>query len=83
MGLYKYLLVTTQTLQQKRKRLNRDQLGGGGGGGAVGFAEIRIFVVVGKMYLWSVSTLYLLACQVRVTVGDSGLCCVCATFFER
>ena len=28
-------------------------------------------------------TLYLLACQVRVTVGDSGLCCcVCVTSFE-
>ena len=27
------------------------------------------------MYLgWSLCTLYLLACQVRVTVGDSGLC---------
>ena len=22
------------------------------------------------------------ACQVRVTVGDSGLCCVCATAFK-
>ena len=28
-----------------------------------------------RMYLWwSLCTLYLLACQVRVTVGDSGLC---------
>ena len=27
---------------------------------------------------------YLLACQVRVTVGDSGVCrCVCVTSFER
>ena len=25
----------------------------------------------------------LLACKVRVTVGDSGLCCVCVTSFER
>ena len=31
----------------------------------------------------SLCTLYLLACQVRVTVGDSGLCyCVCVTAFE-
>ena len=29
-----------------------------------------------RMYLeWSLCTLYLLAWQVRVTVGDSGLCC--------
>ena len=29
-------------------------------------------------------TLYLHACQVRVTVGDSGLCCcTCVTYFER
>ena len=29
------------------------------------------------MYLWwSLCTLHLHACQVRVTVGDSGLCCV-------
>ena len=27
-------------------------------------------------YVWkSLCTVYLLACQVRVTVGDSGLCC--------
>ena len=29
-----------------------------------------------KIYLWwSLCTLYLHACQVRVTVGNSGLCC--------
>ena len=29
----------------------------------------------------SLCTLYLLACQVRVTIGDVGLCCcVCVTF---
>ena len=29
-----------------------------------------------RMYLWwSLCTLYLLACQVRVIVGDTGLCC--------
>ena len=32
----------------------------------------------------SLCTLYLHACQVRVTVGDSGLCCcTCVTYFER
>ena len=38
-----------------------------------------------RMYLWwSLCTLNLFACQVRVTVGDSGLCCcVCVTSFER
>ena len=37
------------------------------------------------LYLWwSLCTLYLQAGQVRVTVGDSGLCCCpCMTFFER
>ena len=37
------------------------------------------------IYLWwNLSTLHWLACQVRVTVGDSGLCCcVCLTSFER
>ena len=33
---------------------------------------------------WSFCTVYLLTCQVRVTVGDSGLCCcVCVTSSER
>ena len=38
-----------------------------------------------KMYLrWSLCTLYLHACQARVTVGDSGLCCcTCVTYSER
>ena len=38
-----------------------------------------------KMYLWwSLCTFYLHACQVRVTVGESGLCCfTCVTSFER
>ena len=31
---------------------------------------------------WSLCTLYLLACQVRVTVGDSGLCC-CTCYVFR
>ena len=30
-----------------------------------------------RMYLgWNLCTLYLHACQVRVTVGDLGLCCL-------
>ena len=33
---------------------------------------------------WSLCTLHLHACQVRVTVSDSGLCCcTSATYFER
>ena len=38
-----------------------------------------------RMYLWwCLCTLYLHACQVRVTVGDSGLCCcTCVLYFER
>ena len=37
------------------------------------------------MYLWwRLCTLYLHACQVGVTVGDSGLCCcTCVTCFEH
>ena len=37
------------------------------------------------MYLWwSFCTLYLHACQLRVTIGNSGLCCcTCVTYFER
>ena len=36
------------------------------------------------MYLWrSWCTLYLLACQARVTKAKSGFCCACVTFFKR
>ena len=37
------------------------------------------------MYLWwSLCTLCLPVCQVRVTVRDPGLCCcTCVTYFER
>ena len=37
-----------------------------------------------RMYLWwSSCTLYLHACQVRITTGISGLwCCICVTYFE-
>ena len=33
-------------------------------------------------FWWSLCALHLLARQVRATVGDSGLCCVCVTSFE-
>ena len=73
--------------------------GGGGGGREGGTQvnpklEKRCFLGAGcnskqskhklRMYLWwSLCTLYLLACQVRATVGDSGLCCcVSLTSFE-
>ena len=38
-----------------------------------------------RVYLWwSLCTLHLHACQVRVTIGDSGLCCcTCVTYFAR
>ena len=36
-----------------------------------------------KYFRWSLYTLYLLICQVRVTVGDSGLLCVCVTSSAR
>ena len=32
---------------------------------------------LGMYLLWHLCTLYLLACQVRVAIGDSGLCFVC------
>ena len=38
-----------------------------------------------RMYLWwSLCTLHLHTCQVRVTVGDSGLCCsTCVMYFKH
>ena len=38
-----------------------------------------------RLYLWwNLCTLFLLACQVRVTLGDSDLCCcVCVMSFAR
>ena len=43
-----------------------------------------IYATGGHYFKVSLFTLYLLACQVRVTIGDSGLCCcVCVTSFER
>ena len=41
----------------------------------------RLFSVPPMEFL---CTLYLLACQLRVTAGDSGFCCcVCVTSFQR
>ena len=49
-----------------------------------GVAELKTVAMFRTHLWWSLRTLYLLACQVRVTVGDSGLCCcVCVTSFER
>ena len=46
------------------------------------FALLLRFNLFSRMYSGGVSvTLYLHACQVRVTVGDSGLCC--CTFVLR
>ena len=48
---------------------------GEGGGASMGW--------VGMYVWWSLFTLYLLACQVRVTISDWGLCyCVCVTSCE-
>ena len=59
--------------RRKWRRLRRSEGGGVGGGGGGG--ESR-FVVKIKMYLWWVlCTLCLLASQVRVIVGNTGLCC--------
>ena len=48
-------------------------------------ASLRILgALKNRMYLWwSLCTLYLHACQVRVTVGSSGLrCCICVMYIE-
>ena len=43
-----------------------------------------LFLCVWMYLWWSLCTLYLHAFQVRVIVGDSGLCCsTCVTYFER
>ena len=46
--------------------------------------KYEVHKLLKRMYLWwSLCTLHLHACQVRVTVGDSGLCCTCVTYFEH
>ena len=48
------------------------------------FIPIVVRFVIAICNLVELSTLYLHACQVRVTVGNSGLCCcVYVTSFER
>ena len=49
------------------------------------FVSIKKKFLKLKMYLWwCLCTLRLHACQVRVTMDDSGLCCyTCVTYFER
>ena len=53
--------------------------------GGVYVEDVPLAEFMQRMYLcWSLCTLYLHACQVRVTVGDSGLCCCnCVTSFGR
>ena len=48
--------------------------------------EERVARCLGERLLyfwWSLCTLYLHASRSSVTVGDSGLCCTCVTYFER
>ena len=57
---------------------------GGGRGGVIVGGSILFFSFFLRLYFWWCSrTMYLLVCQVRVTVGNSGLCCVCGVSFER
>ena len=49
----------------------------------LGSETLIISPVLRMHFWWSVCTLYLNACQVRATVGDSGLCCICVKSFER
>ena len=46
------------------------------------FRQLKFTMSWKRMYLWwSLCTLYLYAQQVRITIGDSGLCCTCVTDF--
>ena len=42
---------------------------------AVTVVEFMYLVLQGVHLWWSLCTLYLFECEVRVTIGDSGLCC--------
>ena len=56
--------------------------GGGGGGGGGGRTQTRERKK--DVHLVELRPLYLHACQVRVTLGDSGLCsCASVTSFEH
>ena len=58
---------------EELKGLNMPLGGGGGGGGASLFLDVLLM-----------EFMYLLACQVRVAAGNSGICyCVCVMFFEH
>ena len=47
------------------------------------YRDFLVFLMRTDLW-WDLYTLYLHTCQVRVTVGDSGLCCcTCVTYFER
>ena len=66
----------TLTFSFRRKNKDVFDLRGGGGRGERGGGGQRCTFV--ELCTW-----HLLACQVRVTAGDSGLCCVHATSVER
>ena len=62
--------------EREREREPTNGVGGGGGGG--GWDEEMIYL------WWNLCIMYLFACQVRVSIGGSGLCCcVCVTSLER
>ena len=69
----------SETAREKARGNNNDLWGGGG----LDISEDKKEEEK-RMYLrWNSCTLYLHACQVRVTVGDTGLCCcTCVTYFE-
>ena len=48
------------------------------------YLTVRLSVCYETNELMELCTLYLRACQVKVAVGDSGLCCcTCVTYLER
>ena len=48
----------------------------------VEFMYLEFARIPGEYLWWSLCTCYLYACQVRVTVGDPGLCCcTCVRYF--
>ena len=59
--------------------------GGGGGGGAEGGGNPQFFSPFLILFAKNPYVPYVHAYHVRVTVGDSGLCCccTCVTYFER
>ena len=54
--------------------------------GIVKTAETKDEAILQRVYLWwSLGTLYMHECQVRVTIGASAVFCycTCVTYFER